>query len=101
MVREQVLSPIRIILQKADQIINEYIDSKDYAGRTPLSLAAEEGYEAIVKLLLATGQVEVNSKDHAVFIRTRVKRPGRSMRRLCLNRPALNSGGGKAYDDLH
>jgi ankyrin repeat protein len=32
-------------------------------GRTLLSLAAEEGHEAAVKLLLETGKVDVNLKD--------------------------------------
>ena len=40
------------------------IDPKDSFGWTPLSLAAEKGHEAVVKLLLATGKVDVNnSKD--------------------------------------
>jgi ankyrin repeat protein len=33
-------------------------------GRTPLSWAAEEGHAAVVKLLLATGKVDVDSKDN-------------------------------------
>ncbi|KAK4993505.1 hypothetical protein LTR50_000435 [Elasticomyces elasticus] len=32
-------------------------------GRTPLSYAAERGYEAIVRVLLETGEVDANSKD--------------------------------------
>ncbi|KAL7894173.1 nacht and ankyrin domain-containing protein [Trichoderma sp. TUCIM 5745] len=41
----------------------ENFDLKDDDGRTPLSLAAESGNEAIIKTLLDTGQVNVNSKD--------------------------------------
>ncbi|KAK4095781.1 hypothetical protein N658DRAFT_511772 [Parathielavia hyrcaniae] len=31
------------------------VDAKDKAGRTPVSWAAENGYKAVVKLLLGTG----------------------------------------------
>jgi ankyrin repeat protein len=39
------------------------VDSKDSYGRTPLTWAAKGGHEAVVKLLLETGKVDVNSKD--------------------------------------
>ena len=38
-------------------------DLKDSYGRTPLSWAAEKGHEAVVKLLVETGKVDVDSKD--------------------------------------
>ena len=39
------------------------INSEDGRGRTPLSWAAERGYEEVVKLLIGTGKVEVDSED--------------------------------------
>jgi ankyrin repeat protein len=33
-------------------------------GQTPLSWAAEQGHEAVVKLLLKTGKVDVDAKDN-------------------------------------
>ncbi|KAI7759639.1 hypothetical protein LZL87_014225 [Fusarium oxysporum] len=40
-------------------------DLMDSYGRTPLSYAAEKGHEAIVKLFLDTGQVNVDAKDQS------------------------------------
>ena len=48
----------RLLLNKVDPDIK---DGK--SGQTPLSWAAANGHEAVVKLLLATGKVEVDSKD--------------------------------------
>lgn len=40
------------------------VDSKDSWGQTPLSMGAQDGHEAVVKLLLETGKVDINSKDN-------------------------------------
>ena len=39
-------------------------DARDDYGRSPLSLAAEKGDEALVRLLLEREDVEVESKDN-------------------------------------
>jgi ankyrin repeat protein len=39
------------------------LNYKDKYGRTPLSNAAMYGRDAVVRLLLETGQVDVESKD--------------------------------------
>ena len=42
------------------------LDSKDSYGRTPLLWAAIRGHDTVVQLLLATGQVDIDSKDKGV-----------------------------------
>ncbi|KAH8744950.1 nb-arc and ankyrin domain-containing protein [Hyaloscypha finlandica] len=44
-------------------LIDLIADSIDDDGRTPLSWAAERGHVATIKLLLATGKVDVDSRD--------------------------------------
>jgi ankyrin repeat protein len=43
--------------------LEDEVDSKDIYSRTPLSWAAGNGHEAVVKLLLATGKADIDSKD--------------------------------------
>jgi ankyrin repeat protein len=53
-----ILEAVETLLQSSDNN-----DLKDSFGWTPLSLAAKNGHEAVVKMLLETGKVDVNSKD--------------------------------------
>ena len=39
------------------------VDSKDQSGRTPLRWAAQNGHEAVVKLLLNTSKVDIDFTD--------------------------------------
>jgi ankyrin repeat protein len=50
-----------MLLVERDYVV---ADSKDELGRTPLSWAAGEGHEAIVKLLVERDDVDVNSRDN-------------------------------------
>jgi len=49
---------IKLLLERGASV-----ESMDNSGQTPLSFAAKNGREAVVRLLLATGRVEVDAKD--------------------------------------
>src|SRR5665811_2042505 len=51
------------LLSDLGRNINNLADLKDSDGRTPLSWAAEGGHDAVVKLLLEAGTVDLDSKD--------------------------------------
>lgn len=53
---------MNVILQRLGQVAVE-ADLKDDNGRTPLSFAAAEGHTTIVEVLLATGQINIESRD--------------------------------------
>jgi hypothetical protein len=57
-----IIKPLEYIIKCSDTLLGE-IDQVDDEGRTPLSLAAESGNHHIVKLLLTTGMVYVNTMD--------------------------------------
>jgi hypothetical protein len=60
--RYGIFGLLTVILQREDQVSID-VDAKDDNGWTPLSWAAERGHEAVVKLLLGTGKVDVDAKD--------------------------------------
>ncbi|MCJ1385157.1 hypothetical protein MMC17_008278 [Xylographa soralifera] len=59
-----LVSLSRMLLTAGGKDSSKYIDSKDSKSRTPLSWAAIKRYEAVVKLLVDTGKVDVDSKDN-------------------------------------
>jgi hypothetical protein len=58
-----LVSLVSTFISRIKQPIKTETDSKDDSDMTPLLLAAERGYEAVMKLLIETGQVEPESKD--------------------------------------
>ena len=62
MSRYDLIEPLRIMLQRTDQVGVD-INAKNMYGETPLSYAANYGYEAIVKLLVEEDNVEADSKN--------------------------------------
>ncbi|KAH8683989.1 hypothetical protein BGZ61DRAFT_519619 [Ilyonectria robusta] len=58
--RYELTQLLSVILQKADKLALD-INCRDSHGRTPLSWAAIEGHEAVVKLLLATDKVDIDA----------------------------------------
>ena len=60
--RYRILSALNAILRNACQTALT-LDPKDSNDQMPLLWAARNGHEAVVKLLLETNQVEVNSRD--------------------------------------
>ncbi|KAK1762028.1 hypothetical protein QBC33DRAFT_582006 [Phialemonium atrogriseum] len=56
-------SLVHVAARDKQAIIDIDVDLKDQDGQTPLSWAARNGHEAVVKQLLDTGQVDIDSKD--------------------------------------
>jgi len=54
---------LSVIIAVVDSEADVDADSKDRYGRTPLSQAAEEGREAVIKLLMDRADVDADSKD--------------------------------------
>ncbi|KAK7415016.1 hypothetical protein QQZ08_012456 [Neonectria magnoliae] len=53
---------VKLLLEDCGENVAS-MNMQDGNGRTPLSWAAEKGHEAIVKLLLSTGNIDVDSRD--------------------------------------
>lgn len=61
--RFNLVSLLRYIISDDDKSIGSVVDLPDSNGRTPLSWAAACDHEAVAELLLATGKVDLDSKD--------------------------------------
>jgi ankyrin repeat protein len=56
---------VKLFLRDPSFDLENEVDSKDEYGRTPLLWAARNGHGAVVEQLLATGKVDIDSKDDA------------------------------------
>jgi hypothetical protein len=60
--RYGVLGLVTAILQRTSQL-SIHVEARDAVGQTPLLLAAENGHEAVVKLLLGMGKANIDASD--------------------------------------